>query len=41
VPRGPSTNVEVAVQQNFDLIFNYPGLSNPYTLQTMTTMRIQ
>ena len=41
VSRPPSSYVEIAVQQNFDLIFHYPGLSNPYTLQTMSTMRVR
>ncbi len=40
VPRPPSAYVEILVQQNFDLIFKYPGLSNPYTLQAMSTMRV-
>ncbi len=40
-PRPPSMYVEVALQQDFDLIFPYPGLSDPYTLQAMSTMRVR
>ncbi len=40
VPRPPSMYAEISVQQDFDLIFQYPGLSDPYVLQTMTTMRV-
>ena len=40
-PRPPSMYVEVALQQDFDLIFNYPGLSDPYTLRATSTMRVR
>ncbi len=41
VPRPPSMYVEVALQQDFDLIFPYPGLSDPYRLRAMSTMRVR
>ncbi len=41
VPRPPSMYVEVALQQDFDLIFPYPGLSDPYPLRAMSTMRVR
>ncbi len=40
-PRPPSTYVEVALQKDFDLILKYPGLSDPFTLRAMSTMRVR
>ncbi len=41
VPRPPSMYVEVALLQDFDLIFPYPGVSDPYPLRAMSTMRVR
>ncbi len=41
VLRPPSMYVEVALQQDFDLFFPYPGVSDPYTLQATSTMRLR
>ncbi len=40
-PRPPSMYVEVALRQDFDLFFPYPGVFDPYTLQATSTIRVR
>ncbi|MEE8168956.1 MAG: TadE/TadG family type IV pilus assembly protein [Phycisphaerae bacterium] len=37
----PRVAVTVTVQENFQTLFTYPGIANPYPLSEQTTMRVQ